>query len=106
MERRPLLKSLVAGLPLLIASCRDSGTAPVSRGGETPAVPKKSGDVPSDSAFIGLTEKEGADRAEAEGLHHRVISVDGQPRPATKDYRPDRINFEIVKGRIASVTRG
>jgi hypothetical protein len=95
MERRPLLKSLVAGLPLLIASCRDSGTAPVT-----------GGDVPSDSAFIGLTEKEGADRAEAEGLRHRVISVDGQPRPATKDYRPDRINFEIVNGRIAAVTRG
>ncbi len=32
MERRPLLKSLVAGLPLLIASCRDSGTAPVTEG--------------------------------------------------------------------------
>lgn len=105
MERRPLLKSLVAGLPLLIASCRDSGTAPVTGGG-TPVVPKKGGDVPSDSAFIGLTEKEGADRAEAEGLRHRVISVDGQPRPATKDYRPDRINVEIVNGRIAAVTRG
>ena len=105
MERRALLWSLFSGLALFIAACRESGTSPSSGEGTAP-VPVKGGSVPSDSAFIGLTEKEGADRAEAEGLRHRILSVDGRPRPATKDYRPDRINFEIVNGRITAVTRG
>lgn len=105
MKRRALLRTFFALLTLFIAACRDSGPSPSSGEGTAP-VPVKGGDAPSDSGFLGLTEKEGADRADSEGLSHRVLSVDGQPRPATKDYRPDRINFEIVNGRITSVTRG
>jgi hypothetical protein len=90
---------------LFMAACRDPG-APPSPGGEAAQVPGKAAGVPEDSEFLGLTEREGADRAGAEGLSPRVISVDGRPRPATKDYRPDRINFEIVDGRITAVTRG
>jgi hypothetical protein len=104
MQRRFLLTALFFSI-VLLSACRESGPAPAPAEG-TPEVPKKGANAPSDSAFLGLTEKEGADRAEADGLRHRVISVDGQPRPATKDYRPDRVNFEIVNGRITAVTRG
>lgn len=59
-----------------------------------------------DEAFIGLTEAEGAALAKRRKLISRVISVDGEPRPATMDYRVDRVNFEIEQGRIARTSRG
>jgi hypothetical protein len=55
---------------------------------------------------VGLDEVKGAELAASRGLKHRILSVDGKPRPATKDYRPDRINFELVDGKITAVSRG
>lgn len=69
--------------------------------------PVEKGETPdSDSAFIGLTEKEGEALAKDRKLTHRVVKVDGEHRPATRDYRPDRVNFEIEQGRIVRTSRG
>ncbi|MDF1861974.1 MAG: hypothetical protein P1U87_17280 [Verrucomicrobiales bacterium] len=67
---------------------------------------KNASDPESDQTFIGLPLKEAEEKAEKSGLRHRVVLVDGQPRPATRDYRPDRVNFEVENGKIVKVSRG
>ena len=69
-------------------------------------IPDKGDSAPTDEDFVGLTEAEGAALAAERKLTHRIVSVDGQPRPATRDYRPDRVNFEIEEGRITKLSRG
>ena len=40
------------------------------------------------------------------GLVWRVISEDGKLNPATMDFRVDRINAALVKGKVKSATVG
>ena len=87
---------------LLPIACRETGGTP----DPAEAPPVKGGTPEGDKAFIGLTEAEGAALAKKRKLSSRVISVDGEPRPATMDYRADRVNFEIERGRIARTSRG
>lgn len=106
--RRFWIASL-ALLPAIQVSCRDEGTPAADSGAslpEKPAMPGKGESPGSDEAFLGLTEAEGAKVAEGRGLKHRTVSIDGRLLPATRDYRPDRVNFEIEEGRIARVSRG
>lgn len=73
----------------------------------TPEKPMKNAPDPeSDQAYVGLPLKEAEAMAEKSGLRHRVTMLDGQPRPATRDYRPDRLNFEVESGRVVKVSRG
>ena len=59
-----------------------------------------------DGAFVGLPLKEAESLAEDRELPHRVVKVDGESKPVTMDYRPDRLNFTIEKGVVVSVSRG
>jgi len=43
---------------------------------------------------------------EAAGFIWRVTMLDGQPQPATKDYRPDRLDLEVVDGVVVAFTIG
>lgn len=61
---------------------------------------------PADNDFIGLPLTKAEELAESRGLKHRVIKEDGKPLPAIKDYRPDRINFEIELSKVVAVNRG
>lgn len=73
----------------------------------TPKKPMKNAPDPgSDHAYVGLPLKEAETMAEESGLRHRVTMLDGQPRPATRDYRPDRLNFEVENGKVVKVSRG
>ncbi len=92
----------LAAAALLPVACQEKGTSP-----DASDAPPAKGETPeADKAFIGLTEAEGAALAKERKLSSRVISIDGKPRPATMDYRIDRVNFEIEQGRIAKVSRG
>lgn len=92
----------LAAAALLPIACRERGEAP-----ESPGAPLAKGGKPEgDGAFLGLTEAEGAALAKSRQLTYRVIAIDGEPRPATKDYRPNRVNFELRGGRIVKTTRG
>lgn len=53
-----------------------------------------------------MTESAAGALAKSEGLRWRVTSVDGEFRMVTRDYRMDRLNFEIVRGKVTRVTRG
>lgn len=68
--------------------------------------PMKQADTSKDGDFVGLTVEEGEAMAKERKLVHRIVSVDGDVRPVTMDYRPDRINFTVEIGKIVKVTRG
>lgn len=88
---------------LLLASCqRDSNKgAPES---SQPGKPLPDATVPA--TLIGLPLKEAEDLADRAKIPHRVISIDGQSRPGTMDYRTDRLNFTVVKGVVTAVKKG
>ncbi|BDS05728.1 hypothetical protein NT6N_07680 [Oceaniferula spumae] len=65
-----------------------------------------SDEAPKPDDFVGLTLEKAKTLAEQHKIDFRVIMVDGQPRPATTDLRPDRYNFAVEKGKITKVTKG
>ncbi len=62
--------------------------------------------VAEDQDFIGLSMEDAKALAKERGQAHRVISIEGNFRPVTADYRPDRLNFEIENGKVTVVKRG
>lgn len=107
MKLSPFTFLLIASLALLPSACREKET--LAGGGPTPEAPpviEKGENAASDEAFIGRTAEAAAALAKEQGLLSRVVSVDGQLRPTTKDYRPERVNFEIEKGKVVKVSRG
>lgn len=76
---------------------------------EKPRPPKDMNKPPSDPKdkdFVGMGEEAAGKLAEKRGLKHRVVERDGQMLPATRDYRPDRVNFTVAKGQVTKVSRG
>lgn len=102
MKITPVALALFA---LLLSSCQEKSTDghPAT---EAPPVVDKGENAASDDAYIGQTADAAATLAKERKLISRIISVDGQPRPATKDYRPDRVNFEVEQGKVVKVSRG
>lgn len=58
------------------------------------------------ASLVGLPAKQAKARISDEGYEVRVVSVDGDSRPVTMDYRPDRINLTIVDGVVTRATQG
>ncbi len=54
--------------------------------------------------YIGLPVEEAQTKAAEENRKFRVVELDGQPQPATKDYRPGRINATISDGVVTDVS--
>jgi hypothetical protein len=107
MKFSPFTLLLFASLALFPTACREeenqAGSSPAP---EAPPVVEKGENAASDQAFIGRTADAAAALAKEQGLLSRVVSVDGQLRPTTKDYRPNRVNFEIEQGKVVKVSRG
>lgn len=62
--------------------------------------------APADNDFIGLTKEEAKVLAEKWKIACRVVMEDGESFPVTLDFREDRLNFSVEKGKIVKVTRG
>jgi len=60
----------------------------------------------SHSGYLGLSSSEAIAKATQAGLRSRVVKIDGKSRLVTKDYRPNRLNFTIEKGKVTRVTKG
>lgn len=58
------------------------------------------------ASLVGKTIAKARIAAADEGYEFRVVSVDGQSKPVTMDYRPDRLNATVVDGRVVEVTVG
>lgn len=87
----------------LLSSCREGADRPAP---ESPDPSEGDESDDSDDDFVGLELEEAERLATRRRLAHRVTMRDGEPLPATMDYRPDRVNFEVEGGRVAKVTRG
>ncbi|SHJ95290.1 hypothetical protein SAMN02745181_2861 [Rubritalea squalenifaciens DSM 18772] len=59
-----------------------------------------------DDRYLGMELKAAMELAKSEGRSARVIQEDGEHRIVTRDYRPERLNFVVVKGKVTEVTRG
>ncbi len=58
------------------------------------------------ATLVGLPVKKARAAAENEGYDFRVVSVDGQSKPVTMDYRPQRLNATVVDGVVTEVSVG
>jgi hypothetical protein len=56
--------------------------------------------------YVGLTVEDATAKAAAEGRPARVIEEDGEGRPVTMDFNPDRLNFVVVDGAVTKVSTG
>lgn len=61
---------------------------------------------PDDVAYVGLTETEAMDMAEAESVTARVIARDDEDIAVTMDYSEDRLNLHVQEDVVVAVTRG
>jgi hypothetical protein len=117
-QRRPRddgsgMKAMVA--PLVTALCATfcfSCKPKAAGGGEPPESSKQEdqvaplGDPTKPESYLGLDEATAARLADSGGVPWRIIEVDGEPRPATMDLRPERMNFAMAKGKVIRVTQG
>ena len=54
----------------------------------------------------GMSEVDAVAAIEKAGLTSRITSRDGEDFPITMDYRPDRLDLQIVNGKVTSATIG
>jgi hypothetical protein len=57
---------------------------------------------PTGVDYIGLTQAEADDRAQAAGLTTRVVAADGMDLAVTMDFRPDRLNLMLFDGVVVA----
>ena len=96
----------VALAATLLAACGDdSSNAGRDRddGNGAPATSLAPG---KESDFLGLTEAQAMKKAKNQGRPARVVREDDEIFPATLDYNPDRVSFEIDDGRVTKATFG
>ena len=103
-SRRALTTLLVVlVLPLAAAACgNDDGDRVQSgrdRGGSTTS-------DTSPSSYVGLSKKAAIAKADANDVTWRILREDDEQFPATMDFNPERINFEIDNGKVTKATLG
>jgi len=99
-------KSLILLTSFCFVGCQPKQEPKPPSHSETPVENPQSGEIPTPSSFIGLTEEQASAKATKADLPHRVIMRDGQSLPVTRDYRPERLNFTIENGKVTAVTNG
>ena len=63
-------------------------------------------DYNNPNVYVGMPIKKATERAMKNNRKWRVTKVNGVSKPMTLDYRPTRINFEVVNGRVTSAKFG
>lgn len=92
---------------LTLAACQQRDAKPPESAPPPPPPPAKVSPDPADAAsYVGMTVEEASSRADKAGIRWRIVEEDGQSRPVTKDFRPDRLNFAVAAGKIIRVTKG
>ena len=100
--KKPLLLFTLACL----ASCQTNEKQPTDdKPAEVKAV-KSEIDVSKPESLVGQSLDQVQAACDAREIPHRVVELDGEPRPATMDYRPERLNFKVKDGLITAVTNG
>ncbi len=117
--------AVTAGLAIAACSAGAGGSSgstsstppPDDSGVTSTTLPSASAVEPPPSAFPtpeasflasleGMSQSAAEQAVAAAGFTTRIVSVDGVGRPVTMDYRSDRINLEIVGGKVTKATAG
>lgn len=102
--------TLAALITILIPSCNPRKSPEPHHPAETaptnPAPAPPSPDPTNPDSLIGLPLKTAQSAADTQKIPHRVIEIDGQPQPATRDHRPQRLNFTVKDGIVTAITKG
>lgn len=107
------MKNLLSLLTVcFLVSCQTNGDE-ASGDDNRPAKPAPSApqpeatiDVTKIESMIGQPLEKAQAACDAAEVPHRVIEVDGESRPVTMDYRPERLNFKVKAGVVIAVTNG
>lgn len=83
-----------------------AGATPGGSASGDPLEAEAAKNQPVADSVVGMTEEEAEATVTDAGLVFRVVSVDGQPNLGTADYRTDRVNVEIVDGKVTEATIG
>ena len=100
--KKPLLLLTLACL----ASCQTNEKQPADDKPAGVQAVKSEIDVSKPESLVGQSLDQVQAACDARVIPHRVVELDGEPRPATKDYRPERLNFRVKDGLITAVTNG
>ena len=84
---------------------QSAATAPGTSGptGSTPSDCPPEPTQESAADLVGLTEGDTTEAAEACGWILRVVRRDGEDLPATRDFRPNRVNVEVTDGEVTAI---
>lgn len=99
-------KTLILLTLACLASCQTNEKQPTDdKPAEVKAV-KSEIDVSNPESLVGQSLEQVQAACDAGEIPHRVVELDGEPRPATMDYRSERLNFRVKDGLIIAVTNG
>lgn len=104
---KKFLIPLIASAALI--SCQSDEASPAAEKENTPSEPsagQEADDPKNTGSYIGLTIEAAQERADKASIPNRIIEVDGEPRPATRDYRPERLNFSVKDGKVIQAVNG
>lgn len=97
--------AVAALVPFALVACGSdddggsSGTTPAA-GESIPAAESCLGSGETIDGYVGLTEEEATAKAEADGYTIRVVGIDGECQAITMDLREDRVNIDLVDGKV------
>jgi hypothetical protein len=101
----PLTAVLLAAAAFGIAGCQQTPAPAPAAVSSSPAQQLSPAEEFA-AVAAGMTESEAQAGADAAGLTLRVVSRDGEPLPATMDYRLDRVNVALVDGVVTEASVG
>jgi len=100
-----MMKKLLILTPIFLIGCQPKENQSIPSP-ETPAVQTPKPDASKPQTLIGIPVSEAQKLAEAASILHRVVEIDGESQPVTRDFRPERLNFAVKKGIVSGVTNG
>jgi|AntRauTorcE11897_2_1112592.scaffolds.fasta_scaffold88479_1 hypothetical protein len=71
---------------------------------EAPLMTNETKTIVENDDYVGMTITEAEVRAQTEGVPFRVVEINGEPLPVTKDLREGRVNARVENGVITSYT--
>lgn len=99
-------KTLILLTLACLASCQTNEKQPTDDKPPGVQTVKSEIDVSQPESLVGQSFEQVQAACDAGEIPHRVVELDGEPRPATMDYRPERLNFKVKDGLITAVTNG
>jgi hypothetical protein len=100
-----MMKKILILAALACNSCEPNET-PSIPSPETPAAQTSEPEASKPQTLIGVPLEKAQKIATAAAISHRVVEIDGESQPVTRDFRPDRLNFIVEKGVVKGVTNG